>query len=62
MAALTCTLVVAVLIAAAAGLVFYQAGTIVKDSEHYIKGFGAKLDDLLNQTHLTRGRDPRASE
>ncbi len=54
LAALACTLVVAILIAAAAGLVFYQAGTIIKDSDKYIKAFGTKLDDLLRQTHLTR--------
>ncbi len=50
LAALTCMLSVAGLLTVAVGLILFQTGSIVQDSDKYIKGFGTKLDDLVHWT------------
>ncbi|MCA1685738.1 MAG: AI-2E family transporter [Planctomycetia bacterium] len=54
LSSLACTLLVAALIAMAVGLILYQAGTIVQNSDKYIQGFGAKIEDLVRRTHSGR--------
>lgn len=69
LASLTCTLGVAGLITLAVGLILFQTGSIVHDSDRYIHGFGTKIDDLVKHTHsqraattlglLSENKDPR---
>lgn len=54
LAALACTLGVAALIALAAGLILFQAGSMVQDADKYVQGFGTKIDELVKKTHSGR--------
>jgi predicted PurR-regulated permease PerM len=52
LASLACTLALAALIVGVVGLLVYEAGTIVNDSDRYIKRFGSLIDDVARRTHL----------
>ena len=51
LAAVTCTLAVAAAIAGAFGLIAYEAGTILQDSDRYLKKFGGMIDDVEQKVH-----------
>jgi predicted PurR-regulated permease PerM len=66
LAALACTLFVAIVLAGAAGLLAYQAGAIVRDANKYLKSFGTMLaraskstggDQMLESLDYTPSRD-----
>jgi len=50
-AAFFCTLAVAVVISAAVGLVVIEAGSMVRDSDRYIKEFSETFDKLTKRAH-----------
>jgi len=54
LAALTCTLGIAALITLAVGLILFQAGSMVQESDKYLHGFGTKIDELVHKTHSDR--------
>lgn len=57
LAGLTCTLGVAAAIGLAVGLLSYQAGTIVKNSDGYVHRFGSLIDRGLERTHSEHAAD-----
>lgn len=61
LAAVTCTLAVAAAIAGAVGLLAYEAGTIVQDSDRYLKQFGGLIDDVEQRFHKKSGHASQPS-
>jgi predicted PurR-regulated permease PerM len=51
LSALACMLTVLLALTAAVGLVVYEAGSVLQDSDKYLHRFGALLDDLTNRAH-----------
>jgi len=62
---LVCTLAVACVLALGVGLVTYEAGTILQESDRYINRFGSLIDKVVRHagfTHAARSDDKTSGE